>query len=122
MVLTDKKYPNKLAKIYLDDIHNGFVEELKSHYGTHNVDYRSKIETIEEPYYFIKFGKSMKKFVFGLIIIIDRYIKKKKADFQDTRSNENMERLKTDLYNLQNIMSQNIDLILDRDKNLDSIK
>ena len=71
MVLADKKYPIKLAKIFLDDINNGFVEveikkiknfkiypqELKSHYGTHNVDYRSKIETIEEPYYFIKFGK-----------------------------------------------------------------
>jgi len=50
----------------------------------------------------------------------DRYLKKKKTEYQDVRSNDNIERLKTDLYNLQNIMSQNIDLILDRDKNLDS--
>lgn len=56
----------------------------------------------------------------NLIFYLDRYIKKKKSEFQDTRSNENMERLKNDLYNLQNIMSQNIDLILDRDKNLNS--
>lgn len=72
MVLCDKKYPIKLSSIYLDDIYQGFIEveyiimvkfkldclkqELKSHYGTHNVDFSSKIETIEEPYYFVKFG------------------------------------------------------------------
>jgi len=41
---------------------------VRSHYGT-SIDYRSKIETIEEPYYFLKFGKEMIKEKMGELIL-----------------------------------------------------
>jgi len=33
---------------------------VQSHYGTPNIDIRSKIEIIDEAYHFIKFGKIYK--------------------------------------------------------------
>ena len=53
------------------------------------MDYRSKIETIDRPYFFIRF---------------DRFIKKKKQEYQDVRSKQNMERLQEELIDVQNIM------------------
>ena len=58
MVLTDKKYPQKLALFYLDDIRKAFLEMIHRHYGQENIDINSKIEIIDESYYFIKFGKA----------------------------------------------------------------
>jgi len=44
--------------LYLKDISECFSEELKNTYGTSSgVDYNSKIETIENSYSFLKFGK-----------------------------------------------------------------
>eukprot|EP01017_Pseudomicrothorax_dubius_P031387 TRINITY_DN4000_c0_g1_i1.p2 TRINITY_DN4000_c0_g1~~TRINITY_DN4000_c0_g1_i1.p2 ORF type:complete len:256 (+),score=61.87 TRINITY_DN4000_c0_g1_i1:965-1732(+) len=104
LVLSDSKYPVKLANAYLDDVQSAFTEELKTAFGA--MDYRNKIETIEKPYFFIKF---------------ERVLKRKKAEFQDTGSKTNIERLKNDLTNVHNIMSQNIDLLLDREKNLNTM-
>ncbi|KRX09532.1 Longin-like domain [Pseudocohnilembus persalinus] len=106
MVLTDKKYPVKLSSMYLDEIQNLFQEEMKKKFGTSGVDFYSKIQTIEEAYAFISF---------------DRQIKKKNKEYQDIGSNSNIQRLKNDLYNLQNTMTENIDLILDRDKTLNQM-
>jgi len=72
MALCERNYPVKLANSYLEELRSGFqevkvicsstltneIKELKSHYGTQSIDYRSKIETIEEPYHFLKFGKA----------------------------------------------------------------
>eukprot|EP01016_Furgasonia_blochmanni_P051881 TRINITY_DN821_c0_g2_i2.p2 TRINITY_DN821_c0_g2~~TRINITY_DN821_c0_g2_i2.p2 ORF type:complete len:134 (-),score=26.09 TRINITY_DN821_c0_g2_i2:184-585(-) len=80
-------------------------QEVRNHYGT-GADYRLKIESIEDAYYFLKF---------------ERIIKKKRAEFSDVRSNANTERLKNELYSVHNIMSQNIDLVLDREKNLNQM-
>ena len=89
MVLTDGSYPKKLAFAFLEDISrlfNGelllamfnqcyeidtpilltylfiipFLEELKREFGTQvGVDYRSQIECIDKPYYFIKFERQI---------------------------------------------------------------
>ena len=69
---------------------------------------------IEEPYYFLKFGNN----ICVLYIFIEQFIKKKKIEYRDVSTETNLKRLKNDLYNLQNLMSENIDLILDRDKSL----
>ena len=69
---------------------------------------------IEEPYYFLKFGNDISV----LYICIEQFIKKKKIEYRDVSTETNLKRLKNDLYNLQNLMSENIDLILDRDKSL----
>lgn len=54
-VICDLQYPAKMANIYLDTIIAAFADELKTTYGA-SVNVRSKIETIENSHYFIKFG------------------------------------------------------------------
>lgn len=57
MCLTDRKYPQKLAFLYLQQVADAFLAELQTQFGTGAVDHHSKIETIEKQYAFIKFGK-----------------------------------------------------------------
>eukprot|EP00392_Amoebophrya_sp_AT5.2_P012998 g13109.t1 len=57
MVLTGSDYPKKLAFAFLEEIYRLFLEELKREFGTGAVDYRSRIECIDKPYYFIKFER-----------------------------------------------------------------
>eukprot|EP00386_Alphamonas_edax_P014370 GDKI01044179.1.p1 GENE.GDKI01044179.1~~GDKI01044179.1.p1 ORF type:complete len:225 (-),score=68.89 GDKI01044179.1:25-699(-) len=106
MTLADKNYPKKLAFAYLDEISKAFIEDLKREYGTHSVDYRSLIETIEKPYFFIKF---------------DRVIQRKKQEYRDPRSNKAMSKLNESLAEVTQIMRQNIDDILQRGENLEDV-
>eukprot|EP00405_Crypthecodinium_cohnii_P041509 CAMPEP_0206560000 /NCGR_PEP_ID=MMETSP0325_2-20121206/20749_1 /ASSEMBLY_ACC=CAM_ASM_000347 /TAXON_ID=2866 /ORGANISM="Crypthecodinium cohnii, Strain Seligo" /LENGTH=225 /DNA_ID=CAMNT_0054061649 /DNA_START=188 /DNA_END=865 /DNA_ORIENTATION=+ len=106
LALFDKSYPKNLAFAFLEDIQKLFIEELKREYGTSSVDYRSRIETIEKPYYFIKF---------------DRQITKRKSEYRDPTSSKALGRLNENLAGVSNIMRQNIDEILKRGENLDSV-
>lgn len=106
MALFDKSYPKNLAFAFLEDINRLFQEELKREFGTGSVDYRSHIETIEKPYYFIKF---------------DRQITKKKAEYRDPNSSKALSRLSENLTEVSGIMRQNIDEILKRGENLESV-
>jgi len=106
MALYDHSYPKNLAFAFLDDIHKLFQEELKREFGTGSVDYRSHIETIEKPYYFIKF---------------DRQITKKKMEYRDPNSSKALQKLNDSLNDVQSIMRQNMNEILERGENLDSV-
>ena len=64
LTIAERNYPQKLAFLYLKDISECFTEELKNTYGTSSgVDYNSKIETIENSYSFLKFGKLVLMFI-----------------------------------------------------------
>merc|ERR1719436_2207620 len=106
MSLFDKGYPKNLAFAFLEDIHRLFQEELKREFGTGSVDYRSHIETIDKPYYFIKF---------------DRQITKKKAEYRDPKSSKALSRLNENLTEVSSIMRQNISEILERGENLEEV-
>merc|ERR1719460_2695044 len=106
LALFDKGYPKNLAFAFLEDIHKLFQEDLKREFGTGSVDYRSHIETIEKPYFFIKF---------------DRQITKKKAEYRDPKSSKALGRLNDSLNDVSSIMRQNINEILSRGENLDSV-
>jgi vesicle transport protein SEC22 len=106
LALFDKGYPKNLAFAFLEDVHKLFLEDLKREFGTGSVDYRSHIETIEKPYYFIKF---------------DRQITKKKAEYKDPSSSKALTRLNENLTEVSSIMRQNIDDILHRGDSLDSM-
>lgn len=106
MALFDRGYPKNLSFAFLEDIHKTFQEELKREFGTGSVDYRSHIETIEKPYYFIKF---------------DRQITKKKAEYRDPQSSKALGKLNENLTEVSSIMRQNIDEILKRGENLESV-
>merc|ERR1719161_3329495 len=106
MALFDKAYPKKLAFSFLEDIHKSFQDELKREFGTRSVDYRSHIETIEKPYYFIKF---------------DRQIQKKKLEYRDPSSSKALSRLNENLTEVSSVMRKNIDDILQRGESLQAV-
>ena len=48
LVIADKQYTAKLAFIFLNEIASLFMEEIRNTYGSApNIDYLSKVETIE---------------------------------------------------------------------------
>ena len=106
LVIADKKYPPKLAFCFIKEINDGFNEELKNQFGTQSVSYYSKLETIDRANYFIKFEK---------------FIKKKKIDYIDANSQNNIDRLNKEISGLNQIMAENINLIMERDKTINSI-
>ena len=58
LTIAERSYPQKLAFLFLKEVADCFLEELKNSYGTSGgIDYSSKIETIENSYSFLKFGK-----------------------------------------------------------------
>ena len=107
LVITHKKYPPKLAFCFLAEIDEGFTEELKNQFGTQSVSYYSKLETIDRANYFLKFEK---------------FIKKKRNEYLDAdTNNSNIERLNREISDVHQIMAENINLIMDRDRTMNSI-
>lgn len=76
----DYRYPKTLAFTFLEEVRDLFREELKQSFGTGSVDHRSHVETIEKPYYFVRF---------------DRQILKKQAEFQDPSSSKAISKLQS---------------------------
>lgn len=106
LTCAELKYPRKLALAFLDEIIAGFQEELKKQWGSgESVDFRSKIETIERPYFFLKF---------------DRFIKKKRQQYLSP--NSDMIDVQRELEDVKTIMKQNIDTLLERDITLVDIQ
>lgn len=106
MVLCDQCYPKGLAFAFLDDVIQAFQEELKREFGTFSIDYQSRIDTIEKPYYFIHF---------------DRTIKKLRDEYRETNSSRSLHRLNQSLYHVSGIMQQNINDLLLRGDSLDTV-
>jgi len=107
LTLAERNYPQKLAFLFLKDISDSFQDELRNSYGTSGgIDYLSKIETIENSYSFLKFEKT---------------VTKKRKEFRDSSAKENIDRLNQELMDIKNIMHENFDMILNRDKNLNKI-
>ena len=109
LVITHKKYPPKKAFCFLAEIDDGFTEELKNQFGTQSVSYYSKLETIDRANYFLKFEK---------------FIKKKRNEYIDAdnnNTNNNIEKLNKEISDVHQIMADNINYIMDRDRTLNSI-
>ena len=106
LVITNKSYPEKLAFCFLAEIDEGFTEELKNQFGTQSVSYYSKLETIDRANYFLRFEK---------------FIKKKRNEYLDVDNNNNIERLNREISDVHQIMKENINLIMDRERNMNSI-
>merc|ERR1719375_2130806 len=96
-----------LAFTFLEDVINAFHEELKREFGTFSIDYQSRVDTIEKPYYFIHFDRTLKK-------LVDEY--------KDSNSSKSLHRLNQSLYLVSGIMQQNIDDILLRGECLDTVR
>ena len=104
LILAEARYPQKLSFLYLQDIFSCFQQELQNTYGTSGaVDYQSQIECIESSYKFLKF---------------ERVINKKRKEYRDAGTKENIEKLNQELVDVKNIMSESFEMLLNRDKNL----
>jgi vesicle transport protein SEC22 len=104
LTCAESSFPKAQAFAFLDAIIAEFQEELKKTYGSGgSVDYRSKLETIERPYFFLKF---------------DRQIKRRRQEFM---SSEHMSDVSRELEETRHLMRQNINTLLDRDRTLANI-
>ncbi|ETV66542.1 hypothetical protein H257_16985 [Aphanomyces astaci] len=101
LTLSDKNYPKRLAFLYLEDIHGGFIDELRRDHGD---NWRDTVTTVARPYAFIKF---------------DKYIQKKRKEYTDPSSSQNMSKLNNDLADIHNVMRQNIQEVLNRGEAID---
>jgi len=79
---------------------------LKNLFGTQSVSYYSKLETIEKAYHFAKFERTLRKI---------------KQEYMDSSSNTYIEKLNKEILDVHLIMNENINLILDREKSLNSV-
>eukprot|EP00667_Euglena_gracilis_P021191 EG_transcript_23133 len=95
MAYCEKSYPTKLAYTYLEEI----AKEFEMQYGR-------EVEQVERPYAFIKF---------------DTYIQKTKKVYMDTRTSRNIDKLKEDLHDVQQIFRSNIEEILGRGERLETL-
>ncbi|KAI9982958.1 hypothetical protein PInf_006809 [Phytophthora infestans] len=96
LTLADRGFPKRLAFLYLVEVHAGFVEELERDSGN---NWRDVVTTVARPYAFIKF---------------DKFIQKKRKEYADPSSSQNMHRLNDDLADIHNIMRKNIQEVLNR--------
>lgn len=103
LTLTDKSYPKRLAFLFLEEISREFEAELKAEHGE---EWLRTVETVGRQYAFIKF---------------DRVIQKKRRDYSDPNSQNNMRKLNDDLQSIHNIMRKTIDDVLDRGNKLDDV-
>jgi len=103
LTLTEQAYPKRLAFLYLEEVGDGFIEELTK---DHKEEWRQRVETAARPYEFIKY---------------DPYIQKKQKDFVDPTSRQNTDKINQDLSDIQSIMRQNIEQVLDRGEKLENV-
>lgn len=106
LALAGKSFPKRLVFAYLEEVHRSFLEELKRHYGTGSVDYRSQIETIQKPYFFITF---------------DRTVQKKRAEFRDPNSSSAMSKLNDGLAEVNSIVRKSLEEMIQRGDALDDV-
>ncbi|KAK1937732.1 Vesicle-trafficking protein SEC22b [Phytophthora citrophthora] len=103
LTLADRGFPKRLAFLYLEEVHGGFVEELERDSGN---NWRDVVTTVARPYAFIKF---------------DKFIQKKRKEYADPNSSQNMHRLNDDLADIHNIMRKNIQEVLNRGERVEHV-
>eukprot|EP00586_Coscinodiscus_wailesii_P015638 CAMPEP_0172495914 /NCGR_PEP_ID=MMETSP1066-20121228/79723_1 /TAXON_ID=671091 /ORGANISM="Coscinodiscus wailesii, Strain CCMP2513" /LENGTH=224 /DNA_ID=CAMNT_0013267927 /DNA_START=49 /DNA_END=723 /DNA_ORIENTATION=- len=103
LTLTESSYPKRLSFLYLEEVSNGFIEELKRDYGD---QWRYEIERAARPYQFIK---------------TDQFIQRKQREFVDPTSRQNSSKLNDDLADIHSIMKKNIQEVLNRGEKLETV-
>ncbi len=104
MAVAEKSFSKALAFAFLKEIQDLFIGLLKTTYGRQGVNYGSIIETIEKPYQFAK---------------MDKEVQKKVDTFNDSKS-DTLQKLQTDLSEVNKILTEDFELMMDREKNLNS--
>lgn len=93
LCICHKSYPKKLAFQYLEEIQKEF-----------HIQYGQEMQRVARPYAFVKF---------------DSFIQKTKKQYQDSRTEQNLQRLNDDLTDVTRIMTKNVQDVLGRGERLD---
>lgn len=96
VALCDKLYPKRLAYTFLDDVSREFGKEHP----------RATVNEATRPYAFLKFNNTLQKV---------------KRSYEDVRAKQNVQRLQQELVDVTNIMTQNINHLLERGNKLESM-
>ena len=105
LTLSQSSYNKRLVFGFLEELRCSFKAFVETESGPGQT-YSDAIASASHPYAFIKF---------------DQTIQRKRRDFSNPGTSDNMRRLKEELTDITNIMSQNIDDILKRGENLDDL-
>ena len=103
MTLCEKGYDKRLAFGFLQDIMEASVQDLIAEHGN---NYRAVIDRVDHPYAFIKF---------------DKVIQRKRREYKNPNSSKNMQRIKSELADITNIMRMNIEEVLSRGERLEDV-
>jgi len=95
MTLCEKSYSSQLAYSYLSDLKKEFYQL-----------YGHEVDKVERPYAFIKF---------------DTFIQKSKRVYSDTRTKRNLQILREELNDVQEIVKKNIEEIIGRGNKLENM-
>ena len=106
ITLTNSKFPKRLVFGFLEDLRVSFRGFVEAKAETQGATFDREIQNVTATYAFITF---------------DQTIQKKKREYSNPDSSDNMRRLKSELTDITNIMSQNIDDILKRGENLEDL-
>ena len=106
ITLTQSNFPKRLIFGFLEDLRASFRGFVESKATTPGATFSNEIAKVSHAYAFITF---------------DQTIQKKRRDYGNPESSDNMRRLKEELTDITNIMSQNIDDILKRGENLQDL-
>lgn len=94
LTLTEKAYPKRLAFDYLDELRKEFFQI-----------YGLQVQDATRPYEFIRF---------------DTFIQKTKKVYNDSKTQRNLQKLNSELKDVQSIMTKNINDVISRGERLDS--
>ena len=103
LTCSSKGYPKRLAFSYLEELKDAFVQELQEKYKD---AWTTEVATVGRPYAFIWFDKT---------------IQRKRKDYADPNSRNNMGKLGDDLNDIHSIMKKNITDVLDRGQKLEHV-
>lgn len=95
MTLCEKEYSSQMAYSFLEDLRKEFVQL-----------YGNEVQNAERPYAFIKF---------------DNFIQKTRRLFADTRTKKNIQKLKEELNDVQQIIRKNIEDVIGRGEKLNEM-
>ena len=105
LAATSRGFNKRVAFTFLEEISRAFVEELKRVLGTSaSLDYRSYVDTINKPYFFITF---------------DRVIQKKRQEFKEPQ--KVMAKLQESLTEVNNIVKHSMQDLVTRGESLEDV-
>lgn len=96
LTLTSSSFPKRSVFLYLSQLHKSFSRYLELQYGA---KWENEIATVDRPYAFIKF---------------DREIQQIRKQHSDGRSDKDMNKINSELFEVQSIMKKNIEDVLGR--------